>query len=210
MTPYEMLEKVKLDYKENKPQEFIGFWNGGLSDTEEEGTFSNFQRALFTVDVGGYFKLRAVKNVKFTSSEQYFMFLKAYHFNDHEMMEKMVEKGHEPYHYKMLGRQVKNYKDDEWDKVRYGYMLDALRAKYRQNKDLQKIILDTGDAILVEASPFDKIWGVGLAKSTKNGKELHDWKNPLKWRGDNLLGFALMDIREELLEDNDINYGKYN
>lgn len=89
-------------------------------------------------------------------------------------------------------------------------MVEEFRLKYSQNEDLLNILLNTGGDVLVEASPFDMIWGVELTKSTTNGKELHDCKNPLKWRGDNLLGFTLMDIREELLEDNDINYGKYN
>lgn len=65
-------------------------------------------------------------------------------------------------------------------------------AKFSQNPDLKEFLLGTGDAVIVEASPYDKIWGIGLKANDERAR------NPETWRGENLLGFALMDVREEL------------
>lgn len=193
------LEQIKQDYRDGKQQQFIGFW-GNQNDTPEEVTFSNFQECYFDYDVNLDTPLRSVNKVRFSSSEQFFMYKKAVHFKDFDSASRMLESGYKPYHYKKLGRQVKNYNDEEWAKVRYNYMLEALRLKYGKNKELKNILLNTGDAILVEASPFDRVWGVGLAKFSKRGESQPEWKNPLKWQGDNLLGLALMQVREEFNE----------
>lgn len=92
---------------------------------------------------------------------------------------------------KMLGREVKPYDDLVWRNARYDIMLDVLREKFRQNPELMEQLLATGDLILVEASQSDTIWGVGLAADHP------DITNPSKWRGQNLLGKALMFIRDE-------------
>ena len=92
---------------------------------------------------------------------------------------------------KALGRAVQNYDDAVWSSVRYDKMVDVLRAKFKE-PFMRDILLRTGDRIIVEASPYDRIWGVGLdVEDTR----ILDEKN---WRGQNLLGKALMDVRAEL------------
>lgn len=198
MEPTERLEKVKEDYKQGKQLDLYGFW-GDRMDSPEESTFSNFHRSYFKDSVITDIPSGKKGLVTFSSSEQYFMYVKAYHFKDNATMKKILKPGYEAHDYKRFGREVKNYNDEAWNKVRFDAMKQACRLKYTQNPDLRTILLNTEDAILVEASPYDKIWGVGLAKfSGSYMKPDSTWKNPLKWRGLNLLGFALMDVREEL------------
>ena len=68
-------------------------------------------------------------------------------------------------------------------------MCEGNRAKFAQHPNLRRFLLDTGNRILVEASPVDKIWGIGLAQDDPRAQ------NPLQWQGLNLLGFALMKVR---------------
>jgi ribA/ribD-fused uncharacterized protein len=147
---------------------------------QDKDIYSNFYPSPFTVD-GKFFQC----------SEQYFMYCKAVYFNDHttaaEIMAEPV-----PLKCKKLGRRVKNYDESAWDKVRELYMFDACFNKFRQNQVIKEQLLATGSRLLVEASPFDKIWGIGLAEDND------DALDTAKWRGSNLLGKVLMDVREKL------------
>lgn len=129
-------------------------------------------------------------NVKqqFHNSEQGFMWHKAMFFLDSEIADKILETTN-PRTIKALGRQIRDYDDTKWSKVRYNIMVDVNFFKFFQNENLKKELLDSGDKIIVEASPYDKIWGVGLMED--NPLILND-KN---WQGENLLGKALMDVR---------------
>jgi len=91
-----------------------------------------------------------------------------------------------------LGRQVKNYDDKLWLANRYEIVKQGNYHKFSQNKDLKTFLINTKDRVLVEASPVDPIWGIGMATDHK------DVSNPEKWKGLNLLGFALMEVRDEL------------
>ena len=71
-------------------------------------------------------------------------------------------------------------------------MLNGNWCTFNQNRDLREFLLSTGDSVLVEASPYDAIWGIRLAASSPEAQD------PMKWRGRNLLGFALMEVRDEL------------
>jgi ribA/ribD-fused uncharacterized protein len=119
---------------------------------------------------------------------------KALIFNDTESFEKILSVNH-PKTIKALGRQIKNFDGNEWDKVKYKIVLSGNYYKFTQNKEMMKILIFTGKKILVEASPFDKIWGVGLEESNEK------IYNPNYWKGENLLGFALMELRD-ILENN--------
>ena len=156
-----------------------------------ERSFSNFYKCQFTVQT-------PFGEKTFTCSEQYFMFRKALLFNDREIAEQLLNPKLYPSDYKQLGRQVKQYNDDMWNKHRIDAMHEALWYKFSQNKKLADFLLSTGDAVLVETSPFDKIWGVGIGKRTKHGTPYVDWKNIDNWKGLNLLGFTLMRVRDEL------------
>lgn len=93
---------------------------------------------------------------------------------------------------KAAGRQVRGFDEDTWVAARYGIVLAGTIAKFTQHPDLADILTRTGTQLLAEASPFDRIWGIGMAAG--NPAAAH----PSRWRGLNLLGFALMDARDQL------------
>lgn len=95
---------------------------------------------------------------------------------------------------KALGRSVSEYKDAVWKKLRYNAMRFNLIAKFAQNQNLKDKLLATGDNILVEASPTDCVWGVGLRENDPR------IRNPKQWRGQNLLGKCLMEVRAEFID----------
>lgn len=123
--------------------------------------------------------------------EQYMMAAKAELFRDQENREKIL-KCSDPKQIKALGRQVLSFKQAVWDKFKYPIVLNGNWCKFSQNQMLREMLLSTGNSVLVEASPYDNIWGIGLSGSFAEAK------NPQKWRGENLLGFALMEVRDEL------------
>lgn len=128
---------------------------------------------------------------KFVSSEQLFMYLKAKLFNDDEVAEKIMQTSRQN-EIKALGREVKNFDEAIWNKHKYELMFIANKAKFRFDYQITDMLLETGDAKLVEASPVDKIWGIGLdAETAKNTPEAN-------WPGQNLLGQVLMDLRDLL------------
>lgn len=136
-----------------------------------------------------------VTKIEFASTEAAYMWCKARFFNDTETCDLLasgVSVSMTPREAKNLGRVVKNYHDDLWDCVRYGYMVYVNYLKYTQNDDLKAKLLATGDRVLVEASPNDLIWGVGLFA---NDPLILDDKN---WKGRNLLGNALMEVRNKI------------
>lgn len=129
-----------------------------------------------------------LRNIKFTCSEQCFIYYKAKLFKDDEIAKQILETTN-PRIQRELGRKVKNFNNQEWEKHREKAMFYANKEKFLQNDNLKKWLLDTNNLILVEASSVDKIWGVGLDE--KNSLIL-DEKN---WTGLNLLGKILMDVR---------------
>ncbi len=132
--------------------------------------------------------LDAIDNsLHFANTEQAFMWYKAMFFQDLKTAA-LIEKEISPSRAKQLGRQVNGYRDDLWSCVRLGYMQYVNYLKFSQHEDLKKILLDTGSKILVEASPYDKIWGIGVG--------IDDAILGAPWNGQNLLGIALMNVRE--------------
>jgi len=119
------------------------------------------------------------------------MFLKAKYFEDEEMGTTIVAHGKNPKDAKRFGRMVKNFNNEDWDGAREDMMQIALQRKFMDD-DLFKLLLSTGDKILVEGSPYDKIWGVGLKYDSE---EILDEEN---WKGLNLLGKVLMKVRDEI------------
>ena len=128
---------------------------------------------------------------KFHNSEQAFMWGKANHFNDGVIAEEILNTPN-PRLNKALGRRVRNYNEEEWASHRYEVMVAVNFAKYTQNEELSIILLSTRKKTIVEASPEDTIWGIGL-----------HWRDDdclfqSKWLGQNLLGKALMEVRAVL------------
>ncbi len=125
---------------------------------------------------------------KFKNAESAFMYLKAEMFNDTEAMARLP-KCDNPAEAKKIGRGVKNFNNEQWDKARYEAMKIVLENKFFQNENLAKVLAATGEKTIVEASPLDKIWGIGLAPDDVRAQD------PKNWKGQNLLGLALMEIR---------------
>ena len=121
------------------------------------------------------------------------MYMKAIKFGDKEIAEEILKKGDNPKIAKNLGRKVKNYDDGVWNNVRYSVMRDACFMKFSQNEYLKKKLLNPkwSDKGFVEGSPYDRIWGIGV-----HYKDASDDEST--WRGENLLGKVLNEVRELL------------
>lgn len=132
------------------------------------------------------------EGLRFNCAEQYMMWGKARLFGDEEVAKEIMEAKH-PREHKALGRKVKGYDEQKWREHRERIVKDGNRAKFTQNAELLALLEGTVGTELVEASPYDKIWGIGLAESDPRA---HD---PAKWKGQNLLGKVLTELREELL-----------
>ena len=134
-----------------------------------------------------------VAGVKYHTAEQYMMAQKALLFNDAEVYDEIMAADN-PRDYKKLGRKIRNFDGKVWDTKKYEIVVEGNKAKFSQNDELKEFLLSTGDAILVEASPYDRIWGIGLypAQAAKGTVD--------QWRGLNLLGCALMEVRDWLRE----------
>lgn len=133
----------------------------------------------------------AVDGVRYSCAEQYVIAEKARLFRDAEMLTAIMDAKH-PKEMKAFGRVVRGFKQEVWEAHCYKAVLKGNLAKFGQNPELLAFLLSTHNRILVEASPWDRIWGIGM------GKQNPDAENPLKWRGKNRLGFVLTEARDLL------------
>ncbi|WP_433210206.1 NADAR family protein [Dactylosporangium sp. CS-047395] len=129
--------------------------------------------------------------VGFPSAEHYMMWSKARLFGDDDAAGRVLV-AKSPAEAKNVGRTVKGYDDDTWARERFAIVVAASRAKFDSTDELRGFLLGTGDRVLVEASPLDRVWGIGLAADDEAVQD------PRRWRGLNLLGYALMQARHEL------------
>jgi ribA/ribD-fused uncharacterized protein len=148
--------------------------------SKEHGYFSNFASYPITIDGQTFF-----------CNEQYIMWSKARLFKDVESAQKIL-KSKSPLDIKKLGRAVKHFDQETWDRNVNKIADDCNLAKFTQHETLKNLLLDTGSSLIAEASPFDTIWGIGVDEEM--GKDIQ------KWRGLNILGNSLMRIRKHLLE----------
>jgi ribA/ribD-fused uncharacterized protein len=146
----------------------------------EASPFSQWYRCTFTVD-----------GKSFNCAEQYMMYGKAMLFEDTASAAKILEADH-PRQHKALGRKVTPFDDKKWRSAREAIVMAGNRAKFTQNAELRELLLATASTTLVEASPYDKIWGIGLAASDPRAQD------PAQWKGQNLLGKILTTLRDEL------------
>ena len=146
----------------------------------EASPFSQWYRCAFVVD-----------EQAFNCAEQFMMHGKALLFGDADMAQKILAADH-PKQHKALGRKVKNFDDVKWRAQREAIVTAGSRAKFTQNAELRALLLGTAGTMLVEASPYDRIWGIGLAATDPRAQD------PTKWRGQNLLGKILTALRDEL------------
>lgn len=154
------------------------FWK----DTDRNGYLSNWARSPFQVD-----------GIRYNCAEQYIMWSKAVVMDDESSAQKILATN-DPQTQKRLGRQVQHWKDGLWKRQREPVMVRAARAKFSQNPELQERLIKTHPRRMAEASPSDKIYGIGLAPDDPLAQ------NPQNWRGENLLGRVLEQIREELVQ----------
>lgn len=162
--------------------EFLSFWGHQAS---KNGTLSK-------ACLSQWWPSPFVDNdIIYLTAEHYMMAKKALLFNDQEIFEKIVTK-ESPKDVKDLGRQIRNFDAAKWDLHKYEIVKQGNLLKFSQNEALKSFLLQTQSKILVEASPVDAIWGIGLAEDHL------DILNPKNWKGLNLLGFALMEVRDEI------------
>ena len=147
---------------------------------EENGFLSNWYLSKFVVN-----------EIEYTSMEQYMMYQKAIYFNDNDIAEQILEI-QDVAQIKGLGRLVTNYNDNIWNGIRQIIVYEGLIAKFTQNELLKKQLKDTRNAILAECAVKDRIWGIGLSMNDSNRLK------PELWKGQNLLGFALMMVRNKI------------
>jgi ribA/ribD-fused uncharacterized protein len=117
---------------------------------------------------------------------------KALLFDDQEVAAQILAADH-PRQHKALGRKVKRFDDAAWKREREAIVRAGNRAKFTQNAELRELLFATQGTTLVEASPYDKIWGIGLAASDPRAQD------PAQWKGQNLLGRILTALRDELI-----------
>ncbi|MFT2092325.1 NADAR family protein [Paraglaciecola sp. 2405UD69-4] len=127
----------------------------------------------------------------YQTSEHYMMAQKAKLFNAEPIFKKIIT-SKSPKEAKQLGREVAGFNRDTWDNHKFDLVVKGNLAKFSQSKALRDFLLDTGKKVLVEASPSDTIWGIGLKETDPRAQK------PSTWLGQNLLGFALMQVREQL------------
>jgi len=151
--------------------DFVLFWGG---------PFSQWAMSDFEID-----------DVKYNCTEQYMMAAKAMFFNDTEAHKKIMESNN-PSDQKQIGREIKGFDTLQWRGICFDIVVRANVAKFTQNEELKQILIESGNKIIVEASPYDKIWGVGLQESDPR------CENPALWQGENLLGLALMVARNKI------------
>ena len=146
------------------------------------GFLSNWYVSNFSRDGYLYFAM-----------EQYITHRKALTFGDAEIAEQVMH-SFDFEEMKALGRKVRNYDNRVWNGIRQIVVYEGLLAKFSQDPELKQKLLATGDALLAEAEAYDPIWGIGLAMEDERNRD------PEAWEGQNLLGFALMQVRQKLAE----------
>ncbi|MBO4258618.1 NADAR family protein, partial [Streptomyces griseorubiginosus] len=132
-----------------------------------------------------------VDGVTYATAEHWMMAGKARLFGDAEAERRALEAGH-PSQAKKAGRLVRGFDEAVWERERFGIVVEGSVHKFAAHADLRGFLLGTGDRVLVEASPVDRVWGIGLTADDEAATD------PERWRGPNLLGFALMEARGRL------------
>ncbi|MBE9463215.1 NADAR family protein [Dyadobacter subterraneus] len=176
------LESVLESFDRGDRQKFIYFWGNqpDRSGLITSSCLSQWWAAPFVED-----------GVIYKTAEHWMMAQKAALFDNDDIFQKIIL-AKSPAEAKELGRQVRDFREDVWLEKRSEIVIKGSLLKFSQHKELDAFLSNTKDRILVEASPVDVVWGVGLAAVDEK------IKNPNHWNGLNLLGFALMEVRDIL------------
>ncbi len=184
-----MTSKYSLDWlKEQVDNEvnlkYVFFWGHRKSENGVTSScFSQWYESSFTID-----------GVNYKTAEHWMMAQKALLFGDKSICEKIIA-ANTPAEAKKLGRQVSGFDETIWNAHRYDIVQYGNIHKFNQNRELWSFLMSTNIRVLVEASPVDQIWGIGLSKDSNDVHHVHNW------RGLNLLGFALMEVRDYFTEN---------
>lgn len=162
---------------------YLYFWGHKTSGGITKSCFSQWYPAPFVID-----------GKQYATAEHYMMAEKARVFLDFDTEEKILL-SNDPSHAKAMGRLVRNFSEEIWRQRCFDIVVNGNIGRFSQNSDLKNFLIATGNKVLVEASPLDRIWGIGLAEDDREAK------NPELWKGKNLLGFALMKVRVKLLKE---------
>ncbi|CAL2103554.1 NADAR family protein [Tenacibaculum sp. 190130A14a] len=175
-------EKIIERFNNNETLKFLFFWGHQPNKDGSIGKscFSQWWEASFEID-----------GITYPTAEHYMMARKARLFKDEEILQKILIATH-PHDAKKLGRKVKNFTPELWNEHKFNIVLEANYAKFSQNETLKEYLVNTKGRIIVEASPRDRIWGIGMGQSNEKAM------NPNLWRGHNLLGYVLMEVRDQL------------
>ena len=163
---------------------FLLFWgHNQRSENPDKSCLSQWFDCRFTADDRVYH-----------TAEQYMMAHKAMLFGDNKVLEEIMSADN-PAVYKKLGRKISGFDEAVWEQHRTEIVIAGNMAKFSQNEHLKQYLISTTPKVLVEASPYDSIWGIGISA------DMPDAQRPEKWRGSNLLGFCLMEVREMLMNE---------
>jgi len=176
------LQNTIEKFKKKENIEFLFFWGHTVKEEITKACFSQWFPFEFNEN-----------EINYKTAEHYMMVGKAKLFNDDEILEKILN-AETPNQAKALGRKVKNFDPKLWDEHKYEIVRQGNFLKFSQNEEFKEFLLSTEYKILVEASPYDKIWGIGMLETNLKAE------NPSEWNGENLLGFALMEVRDLLKE----------
>lgn len=182
--PKYALEQLQKDYRAGKKLKYCMFWKTqpASQQTLGRGCLSQWYRSHFFSVADHY-----------CCMEQFMMSRKAELFGDDEILQQILS-SKDPKKIKALGQKVRNFDETIWGEAKYAIVLNGNYKKFSQDPKLKNFLLQTGDKILTEASPYDGVWGIKMSESDENVQD------PLRWRGQNLLGFALMEVRDVLRE----------
>jgi ribA/ribD-fused uncharacterized protein len=182
MTPEERLTQLRVADSAGESIDVLPFWghrpqrNGAIGP----GCLSQWWEAKFTVD-----------GMDYLTAEHWMMANKARLFGDHDGVAAVLA-ARDAGAAKAAGRKVRGFDERRWREARYEIVVAGNLAKFSHHGDLGDFLRRTGQKVLVEASPYDRIWGIGMPPTHE------DVARPTLWRGLNLLGFALMEVRERL------------
>ena len=173
-------KKLIQQFKQQEKMKFLFFWGHRQKNKNsiDKACLSQWYPSKFTIN-----------DIDYPTAEHWMMAKKAQLFKDDNIYQRILV-AKTPGEAKKLGRQVSNFDSVVWDAHKYAFVVNGNVAKFSQDPDLKEYLLNTKNRILVEASPVDAIWGIGMAKDNPKSN------NPLLWRGENLLGFALMEARD--------------
>ena len=184
------VEKLINQIENQERIKYLFFWGHKKTATVSKSCFSQWYEASFSVEGRLY-----------QTAEHWMMAEKARLFGDDEIYRQIL-KSNNPGHAKALGRRVKNFDQQVWEENRFDIVVKGNYHKFNQNEALKSFLRNTKNRILVEASPVDNIWGIGLAQDHP------DIEDPPAWKGLNLLGFALMAVRDLLILNHKLPHAK--